>query len=88
MLEKKGFQIVPHEASADTVVVYRLRSFKFGVERSWPASSNAVAVLAVDARRNALSYNTVYRAHSEDVIFVVPAECATVQQMNGVLSEN
>ncbi len=87
-LKRKQFDLVSEEAGADAMVTYRLRSFKFGIEKGfWSGARNAAAALAVDARRAGRTYANVYRTNSEQRIQVVPGGDEINAQMNAALND-
>jgi uncharacterized lipoprotein YajG len=87
-LQRKQFELVATEAAADSAVTYRLRSFKFEIEKGFfSGGRNAAAALSVDAHRGPQSYANVYRTNSETRIMFVPGGDEIDQQMNAALSD-
>jgi uncharacterized lipoprotein YajG len=87
-LQQKQFELVPVETSADAAVTYRMRSFKFAIERGFfTGGQNAAAALAVDARHKDRSFANVYRYNDEQRIVVAPGGDEINRQMNAVLSD-
>jgi uncharacterized lipoprotein YajG len=87
-LQKKQFQLVDAEGSADARVTYRLRSFKFEIEQGfWTGGANAAAALSVDGDRKGRSYAKVYRSNSEERIMAIPGGDAIDNQMNTAMNQ-
>jgi uncharacterized lipoprotein len=87
-LRRKQFDLVTSEVGADSAVTYRLRSFKFEIEKGFfSGGRNATAALSVDARRGGQSYANVYRTSSETRILFVPGGDEINAQMNAALND-
>jgi uncharacterized lipoprotein YajG len=87
-LQKKAFQVVGSEGTADAMVIYRLRSFTFNIETGFfSGGRNANATLAVEAHRKGKTYDKVYRSTSETRILFVPTGDEIDGQMNAALSD-
>jgi uncharacterized lipoprotein YajG len=87
-LIKKNFQLVSVEPEGEAAVTYRLRAFKFDIERGFfSGGQNTAAALAVDARRSDKSYAQVYRFNAEQRIQVVPGSDEINSVMNAALTQ-
>jgi uncharacterized lipoprotein YajG len=87
-LQQKKYRLVDSEPGATASVVYRLRSFKFDIERGFfSGGRNSTAALAVDARRSDKTYANVYRYNNEERIMVVPGGDEIDGQMNAALNQ-
>jgi hypothetical protein len=63
-LRRKDYRLVPSGSPADAEVCFRLRAFRYDFEQCvWTDSGNGAVVIAVEARRPAFRYATVYRAN-------------------------
>lgn len=87
-LVKKNYRLVPAESEGEATVTYRLRAFKFDLERGFfTGGQNTAAALAVDARRSDKSYAQVYRYNAEQRIAIVPGGDEINSVMNAAVTQ-
>ncbi len=87
-MTKKNFLLVAAEPEGAASVTYRLRAFKFDIERGFfSGGQNTAATLAVEARRSDRSYAQVYRYNAEQRIQVVPGGDDINNLMNAALTQ-
>jgi uncharacterized lipoprotein YajG len=88
MLERKQFEVVTDEPTADARVIYRLRSFRYGTQVNfWTLAPTAVATLEVEAWRKDRSQATIYRSRSEKLSAFSPEGDKIDSVLNAALDD-